>query len=65
MAMNKNHGFLMFLCCAIPIIILIAVSFFGLSQQYIYWLVILLCPLMHYFMMNNMHNKDGKDGRCH
>ncbi len=63
----NNHLLMMVLCCAIPIIIfIIAVYVYGVSKTYLYWLILLLCPLSHYFMMKGMHNKKNKKGGdCH
>lgn len=70
---RHNHALMMIVCCAVPLIILLgAVYFFGLSKSYLVWFIILLCPLMHYFMMKDMHkdhegNKTGRKGKgaCH
>lgn len=53
---RHNHGLMMLICCAVPLILLFAASyFFGLSSRYTYWAILLLCPLMHIFMMKDMH----------
>ena len=65
---KHNHGLMMIICCATPLVILIlAIYFLGVSNKYIFWLVILLCPLMHFFMMKYMHedNKNGEEKKCH
>lgn len=57
---KHNHGLMMLLCCGTPLIILlIAVYYFGISKSYLYWFVLLLCPLMHLWMMKDMHKKQG------
>ena len=66
---KKNHGLMMLICCIAPLaLVFAAVYFFGLNKSYLYWLVFLLCPIMHYFMMKTMHKdhetKKGKGG-CH
>lgn len=49
---KNNHLLLMVLCCAIPIILIIGFTLlFKRSSNYLIWLIILLCPLMHFFMM--------------
>lgn len=54
--LKKNHGIMMVICCGLPLIILlIAVYGFGMERKYLFWFVLLLCPLMHLFMMKNMH----------
>ncbi len=66
----KQNSLMMILCCAMPIIILvIVVYFFGLNNKYLSWFIILLCPILHYFMMRDMHKKDrnenNKKVKCH
>jgi len=63
-SVRHNHLLMMLICCALPLLLLfVAVSIFSLSNSYLYWSVLLLCPLMHFFMMKHMHSdkKDGKD----
>ncbi len=61
---KHNHNIMMLICCVVPLVLLIiAINFFGLSKSYLYWFIILLCPIMHIFMMKDMHKK-GKD-KCH
>mgnify|MGYP001617807754 CR=1 FL=1 len=67
---KHNHGLMMILCCLVPLVLLfIAVKYFGLNGSYLFWLVLLLCPLSHYFMMKHMHSEKGKetekDGQHH
>ncbi len=61
---KNNHLLLMVVCCLAPLFLLLgAVYFLGLSRSYLFWFVLLLCPLTHYFMMKHMHNgkKEGKE----
>ncbi len=61
---RHNHWLMMIICCAIPLIILfIVISFFDLNDSYWIWGIILLCPIIHYFMMKDMHKH--KKGRGH
>jgi len=53
--MTGKHMLLMVLCCAIPLIGLAALGIFGVSNSYLLYGMILLCPLLHYFMMRDMH----------
>ena len=65
---KNNHAIMMVLCCGIPLLLLFAAGYlFGISKSYLYWFIILLCPLMHIWMMKEMHGdkKDGKDKKCH
>jgi len=68
--LKHNHGLMMLLCCVVPLLLLIgAVYLFGLSKSYLYWFFLLLCPLMHFLMMKDMHKEKGSDGKerggCH
>ncbi len=55
---RHNHWLLMIICCAVPLILLIiAIYIFGLSKSYWIWGIILLCPILHYFMMKDIHKK--------
>lgn len=70
--LKKNHGLIMLVCCIVPLaLVFAAVYFFGLSKSYLYWLVLLLCPITHYFMMKGMHKghagkkEKGEKGGCH
>jgi len=60
---KQNHLLMMALCCLIPIILIIGLlSLFEGSSKYWTWLIILLCPLMHIFMMRG-HKNDDSCGR--
>ena len=57
----KQHHFLaMVLCCAIPIIGILALSASGVLGSWAYFLVFLLCPLGHIFMMRGMHSSHAE-----
>jgi hypothetical protein len=53
---KQNHFLAMALCCAIPIIGILALSAFGVLGSWAYMLMILICPLGHIFMMRGMHS---------
>ena len=62
---KNNHAMMMVVCCAVPLILLvIAVNVFNFNSLYLYWFVILLCPLMHILMMKD-HHKHGQSKKCH
>ena len=58
--MNK-HDLLMALCMGAPIILLVVVYLFGIKSQFIYWIALAMCPIMHLVMMKQ--HKGGK--KCH
>lgn len=53
---KQNHFLAMILCCAIPIVGILALSAFGILGSWAYLLMILICPLGHIFMMRGMHS---------
>lgn len=57
---KQNHFLAMALCCAIPIVGILALSAFGVLGSWAYVLLILICPLGHIFMMRGMHS-DSKN----
>lgn len=63
---RHNHWLMMILCCLIPLIISGILFYFGF-RKYAILAVMLLCPVLHYFLMKDMHkNKDlNKEKRCH
>lgn len=61
----NRHALLMIACCAIPLALIAAVSLFRIDLGGIgFWAILLLCPLMHLFMMRGMHDH-GADKACH
>lgn len=53
---KQNHLLAMVLCCAIPVVGILALSAFGVLGSWAYMLLILICPLGHIFMMRGMHS---------
>ncbi|MDP2644548.1 MAG: DUF2933 domain-containing protein [Desulfobacterales bacterium] len=53
---KQNHFFAMVLCCAIPLIGILALSSLGVLGSWGYALL-LICPLGHILMMRGMHSK--------
>jgi predicted membrane protein len=45
--MKHKHLLLMALCCLIPVVLIAAFLYAGVESRYLYFLLILLCPLMH------------------
>ena len=68
---KHNHLLMMIICCVVPIaLILAAANIWGFGSRKIFWLFLILCPLMHYLMMKEFHKKDHKkdgpaQGKCH
>ena len=61
----SRHALLMVVCCAVPLALFAAVSFFRIDLGGVgYWALLLLCPLMHLFMMRGMHG-NGAEKSCH
>lgn len=60
--MNKRYIWTMLLCCLLPIIGLIAIFLLNIpANTVLYFALILLCPIGHFFMMGQMgHKQDGK-----
>ena len=54
---KKNHALVMILCCAIPIVGILALSSLGILGSWGYIALILICPLGHVLMMRGMHSK--------
>ncbi len=57
---KKNHALAMILCCAIPIVSILALSALGILGSWGYYALILICPIGHLWMMRGMHS-DSKD----
>jgi len=60
--LKGKFGWLMSLCCILP---LLAVMYFihqgDTSSSPFFWILILLCPLMHLFMHRNMKHGNEND----
>ena len=57
---KQNHFLAMVLCCAIPIVGILALSTAGVLGSWAYILLILLCPLGHIFGMRGMHSSHAE-----
>lgn len=65
---TTSHMLLMLLCCLIPIGLIAAVAIFGISlgalTPYLPFAIVLLCPLLMFFMMRGMgHEPDATEIR--
>jgi hypothetical protein len=57
---KKNHALAMILCCGIPIVGIMVLSFFGVLGSWGYYALILICPVGHLLMMRGMHSNSEK-----
>ena len=57
----SKHALIMVLCCLIPLALLAALWALGVSESYLAFGVILLCPILHIVMMRGMHSGGGHD----
>lgn len=57
-----RHGLIMLLCCLIPIGILAIMWAAGVSKNYLFFGVVLLCPILHVVMMSSMNRGKGSGG---
>ena len=60
---KENHFLAMIICCAVPLVAILALSYLGLLGSWGYYALILLCPLMHIVMMRGMHKSHHKDDK--
>jgi uncharacterized membrane protein len=67
--MNKRHLWIMLICCLLPIIGLTAIFLFKIPvNTVVYFGLLLLCPLIHFFMMGQMghnHRNEQQDKNIH
>jgi hypothetical protein len=53
---KQNHFLAMGICCAAPLIAILAYSSLGVLGSWGYYGLLLLCPLGHLLMMRGMHS---------
>jgi len=58
---KNNHALAMILCCAIPLVGIMALSALGILGSWGYYALILLCPLGHIVMMRGMHSNSKEN----
>lgn len=58
---RNNHTLLMVLCCALPILAVLSLSYWGVLGSWGYYALILLCPLGHILMFKKNHAKQVKE----
>ncbi len=57
---NHKHTLLMIIGCLAPLVILGILWFAGVSQNILFFGILLLCPVMHLFMIKNMKHDAQK-----
>ena len=57
---KQNHFLAMVLCCAIPLIGILALSSLGVLGSWGYYALLLICPLGHLLMMRGMHSTSAE-----
>jgi hypothetical protein len=55
----RNHSFAMLICCAIPLVAISLMSFYGILGSWGFYGLILLCPLLHLLMMLKHNHSDN------
>jgi uncharacterized membrane protein len=64
--MKKSHVWIMLLCCLLPVVGLFAIFVFKIPvNTVVYFVLLLLCPLSHFFMMGDMHNHEDQTENNH
>ena len=60
---NSTHLLIMLACCLVPLALILAIGVFGFSlgllTPFLPYALILLCPLMMFFMMRGMGHEHG------
>ena len=63
--LKGNHALLMVICCVVPMAFLAAIFVFNIPIGTVgLFVIMLLCPLMHVFIMRGMGHGDQQAG-CH
>ena len=66
---NSKHMLMMLACCLIPIGLVLAVGLFGITlgslTPFLPFAIVLLCPLMMFFMMRGMGHDHGEGDTHH
>ena len=65
---RNNHSLMMVLCCALPIVAVLTLSYLGVLDSWGYYALFLVCPLAHILMFRKGHAEQGKNAEnksCH
>ena len=60
--LRHNHSLLMILCCAVPLVAILVLSYFNVLGSWGFYAIFLLCPLMHIFMHRG-HSAQAKSSK--
>ena len=58
---EHNHGLMMIICCGIPIVGILTLSYLGSLGSWGYYALFLICPLGHIVMLRRMHSKSKEN----
>lgn len=50
-----DHALMMVVCCLVPLLLLGLAWYLGVDRGLVSFGFLLLCPLMHFFLMGDMH----------
>jgi amino acid permease len=53
----KKHTIIMLICCLAPLLLIVALSSLGIIGGWGFLALILLCPMLHLFMMKVMYRE--------
>jgi hypothetical protein len=53
----QKHTWIMLICCLVPLFGIIALSSLGIIGSWGFWALILLCPILHLFMMKVIYKE--------
>lgn len=60
---HGRHMLKMLACCLIPLILVAVLYLTGFSGDYLFYVILLLCPLMHFFMMRDHKHCEADNGK--
>ncbi len=57
-----DHALMMLVCCLVPLLLLAAAWYLGVDRGIVSFGFLLLCPLLHFFLMKDPHKPEAKAG---